>query len=158
MINKTPTLKQRPRLHQWLWIHLTTTSMWVKKTWLPCCIHAYTCSVHLYWWKRQVSHQMWPSGSLYANKKEYRQEIHSVFETHEEGHTKSKTGALSVSTKWPWSNTIFLKNKKSLKQDVDFAIKYRRTGPQLLFQRNLNQDVVKKRSSTFYIVHKFCVT
>ena len=48
----------------------------------------------------QVSHQTWPSGSLHASKKECRQEIHSGFETHEEGHTKSKTGAISGSTKW----------------------------------------------------------
>ena len=33
-------------------------------------------------------------------KKECRRDIHSGFETHEEGHTKSKTGAISGSTKW----------------------------------------------------------
>ena len=57
-------------------------------------------SVHSYWWKRQVSHQLWPSGSQHTSKKECRREIHSGFETHEEGHTKSKTGAISGSTKW----------------------------------------------------------
>ena len=41
-----------------------------------------------------------PSGSQHASKKECRQDIHSGFETHEEGHMKSKTGAISGSTKW----------------------------------------------------------
>ena len=73
-------------------------------------------SVHPYWWKRQVSHQMWPSGSQHASKKECRQDIHSGFKTHEEGHTKSKTGAISGSTKWTLVQT---KNfKKPKKTDV----------------------------------------
>ena len=41
-----------------------------------------------------------PSGSQHASKKECRRDIHSGFETHEEGHTKSKTGAINGSTKW----------------------------------------------------------
>ena len=56
--------------------------------------------VHLYWRKRQVSNQTWPSGSPSASNKVCRWEIHSGFETHEEGHMKSKTGAISGSTKW----------------------------------------------------------
>ena len=36
--------------------------------------------------KRQVSHQTWTSGLLHTSKKEYRGEIHSAFETHEETH------------------------------------------------------------------------
>ena len=39
------------------------------------CIKSFV-SVHPYWWKRQVSHQMWPLGSLHASKKECRREIH----------------------------------------------------------------------------------
>ena len=76
----------------------------------------YTClySVHPYWWKRQVSHQTWPSGSQHASKKEFRQDIHSRFETHEEGHTNSKTGAISGSTKWTSVQTKnFKKNKQT---------------------------------------------
>ena len=69
-------------------------------------------SVHPYWWKRQVLHQTWPSGSQHASKKECRQDIHSGFETHEEGHTKSKTGAISGSTKWTLVQTKILKKKK----------------------------------------------
>ena len=57
-------------------------------------------SVHLYWWKRQVSHQTWPSGSPHTSKKECRWEIFSRFETHEEGHMKSITAAISGSTNW----------------------------------------------------------
>ena len=74
----------------------------------------YTClySVHPYWWKRQVSHQTQPSGSQHASKKECRQDIHSGFETHEEGHTKSKTGAISGSTKWTLVQTKKFKKKK----------------------------------------------
>ena len=34
--------RPRPWLHQCLCIHLTATSMWVQKAWLPCHIHAYT--------------------------------------------------------------------------------------------------------------------
>ena len=87
----------RPHHHQCLWIHLTATCMWVKVDQPPC----YTClySVHIHWWKRKVLHKMWPSESLHTGKKECRQEIHSGFETHEEGHIKSKT-AISGSTKW----------------------------------------------------------
>ena len=70
-------------------------------------------SVHPYWWKRQVLHQMWPSGSQHASKKECRQDIHSGFETHEEGHTKSKTGAISGSTKWTLVQTKKKKKKSS---------------------------------------------
>ena len=64
-------------------------------------------SVHSYWWKGQVSHQLWPSGSQHASKKECRWEIHSGFETHEEGHTKSKTGAISGCTKWTFVQQKF---------------------------------------------------
>ena len=54
-----------------------------------------------------------PSGSQHGSKKECRQDIHSGFETHEEGHTKSKTGAISGSTKWTLVQTKnFLKKKK----------------------------------------------
>ena len=89
----------RPRHYQCLWIHLTATSTWVQVAQLPCHIHAYT--VYTSWWKRQVvSLQMWPSESPHTNKKECRREIYSGFETHEEGHTKSKTGAISGSAKW----------------------------------------------------------
>ena len=38
-------------------------------------------------------------------------EIHSGFETHEEGHTKSKTGAISGSTKWALVQQKFKKKK-----------------------------------------------
>ena len=69
-------------------------------------------SVHPYWWKRQVLHQTWPSGSQHSSKKECRQDIYSGFETHEEGHTKSKTGAISGSTKWTLVQTKNLKKKE----------------------------------------------
>ena len=72
-------------------------------------------SVHPYWWKRQVLHQTWPSGSQHASKKECRQDIHSGFETHEEGHTKSKTGAIRCSTKWTLVQTKIFKKKKKKK-------------------------------------------
>ena len=76
----------------------------------------YTClySVHPYWWKRQVSHQLWPSESQHASKKECRRDIHSGFETHEEGHTKFKTGAISGSTKWTLVQTKILKKFKKI--------------------------------------------
>ena len=77
------------------------------------CIHAYTVYTPD-WWKRQVLHQLWPSGSQHTNKKECRQDIHSGFETHEEGHMKSKTGAISGSTKW----TLIQTKKKKKKVQI----------------------------------------
>ena len=82
--------------------------------WLQVCGSKWVCchavySVHLYWWKRQVSPQMWPLGSPYTSKKVCRLEIHSGFETREEGHTKSKTGAISGSTNWALVQQFFLK-------------------------------------------------
>ena len=50
-------------------------------------------------------------------KKECRQDIHSGFEIHEEGHTKSKTGAISGSTKWTLVQT---KNLKKTKKNSGF--------------------------------------
>ena len=61
-------------------------------------------SVHLYGWK---THQMWPLGSLQA-----RREIHSRFETCEEGHTKSETGAIIGSTNWALVQQKFKKKEK----------------------------------------------
>ena len=77
-------------------------------------------SVHPYWWKRQVSHQLWPSGSQHASKKECRWDIHSGFETHEEGHMKSKTGAISGSTRW----TLVQRKKKSLLDRYNLHVKH----------------------------------
>ena len=57
------------------------------------------CSVHLYWWKKQVSYQTRSSGSPHASKKECRQEIHTRFQTFEEGHLKYKTEAINGSKK-----------------------------------------------------------
>ena len=79
----------------------------------PAMPYTHLYSVHPYWWKRQVSHQLWPSGSQHASKKECRRDIHSGFETHEEGHAKSKTGAISGSTKWTLVQRKYLKKKKS---------------------------------------------
>ena len=76
-------------------------------------------SVHPYWWERQVLHQMWPSGSQHASKKECRQDIHSGFETHEEGHMKSKTGAISGSTKWTLVQIKKFKKKKKYIFDME---------------------------------------
>ena len=42
---------------------------------------------------------MWPLGSLQASKYVFRWENHPGFETHGEGHVKSKTGAVSGLTK-----------------------------------------------------------
>ena len=56
-----------------------------------------------------MSHQLWPSESQYTSKKECRWDIHSGFEIHEEGHTKSNTGAISGSTKWTLVQKKFLK-------------------------------------------------
>ena len=91
----------------------------------PCHIHNYTVymawaampytqlySVYPYWWKRQMSHQTWLSGSQQARKS--AGEIHSGFETHEEGHTESKTGAISGSTKWALVQQIFKKKSNIL--------------------------------------------
>ena len=47
----------RPRLHQCLPIRLTATGTWAKKAQLPC--HTRLYSIHLYWWKMQVSQQTW---------------------------------------------------------------------------------------------------
>ena len=80
-------------------------------------------SVHPYWWKRQVSHQTWPSGWQHASKKECRQDIHSGFETHEEGHTKSKTGVISGSTKWTLVQTKNFK-KKTKKLQLSISVNF----------------------------------
>ena len=64
-----------------------------------------------------------PSGSQHASKKECRQDIHSGFETHEEGHTKSKTGAISGSTKWTLVQTKHLKKKKRVAKIESLFIK-----------------------------------
>ena len=80
--------------------------------WPAAMLYTHLYSVHPYWWKRQVLYQMWPSGSQHASKKECRQDIHSGFETHEEGHTKSKTGAISGSTKWTLVQTKIFRKKK----------------------------------------------
>ena len=56
-----------------------------------------------------MSQQTWPSGSLHTSKKECKWEIHSGFETHEEGHDKSKPGAINGSTKWALVQQIFFK-------------------------------------------------
>ena len=77
-------------------------------------------SVHPYWWKRQVSQQTLPSGSRQARKS--AGEIHSGFETHEEGHTKSKTGAISGSTKWALVQQIFFKKKEEEKETISLTI------------------------------------
>ena len=53
---------------------------------------------------------MLPSGSPYASKKDCRQDIYSGFETDEAGHMKSKTGAISGSTKWALVQQNFKKN------------------------------------------------
>ena len=45
------------------------------------------------------------------SKKECRREIHSGFETREQGHTKSKTGAISGSTNWALVQQKFVKKK-----------------------------------------------
>ena len=87
--------------------------MHVRGAW-PAMLYTCLYSVHPYWWKRQVSHQLWPSGSQHASKKECRWDIHSGFETHEEGHTKSKTGVISGSTKWTLVQTKIKKKKAGL--------------------------------------------
>ena len=80
--------------------------------WLSChAVYTLIYCVHFYWGKRQVSHQMWPLGSLHASKNECRWEIHSGFETREEGHTKSKTGAISGSTNCALVQQKILKKK-----------------------------------------------
>ena len=40
--------------------------------------------IHLYRWARQMTHQLWPLGSLHGSTKGFRWEIHSGFETYEE--------------------------------------------------------------------------
>ena len=69
----------------------------------------YTClySIHSYWWKRQVYHQMWPLGSPHESKQVCRQVNHPGFETHGEEHTKSKIGAISGPAKWTLVQEIF---------------------------------------------------
>ena len=59
----------------------------------------------------------------HASKKECRREIHSGFETREEGHTKSKTGAISGSTNWALVQQKFKKKKKKKKYLWFFANK-----------------------------------
>ena len=61
-------------------------------------------SVHLYWWKTQVSHKTWPSGSPHASKKECRREIHSGFETHEKDTQSPKQEQSVDPQNRPWSN------------------------------------------------------
>ena len=85
--------------------------MHVRGAW-PAMPYICLYSVHPYWWKRQVLHQLWPSGSQHASKNECRQNIHSGFETHEEGHTKFKTGAISGSTKWTLVQIKISKKKR----------------------------------------------
>ena len=94
----------------------------VRGAW-PAMPYTRLYSVHPYWWKRQVSHQLWPSGSQHTSKKECRRDIHSGFETHEEGHTKSKTGAISGSTKWTLvQRKNFLKKKPFKLNFFSFSI------------------------------------
>ena len=66
---------------------------------------------NLYWWKRHVSHQTWPLGSLHASKKECRWEIHSRFETHVEGPKQEQS---VVPQNGPWSNKFFKKRRKHI--------------------------------------------
>ena len=61
-------------------------------------------SVHSYWWKRQVSHQLWPSGSQHTSKKECRWEIHSHEVQNKSNQWLHKNGH--------WSNKKFKKKKK----------------------------------------------
>ena len=55
-------------------------------------------SVHPYLSKTHVSHKLLPSVPWHAIKKDFRKEIHSMFETHDEGKMKSKKGEMSGST------------------------------------------------------------
>ena len=110
----------------WVWVPAQTSvppmlvdmsdgCKYVGQNGLAAMLYTWLYSVHLYWWKRQVSYQMWPSGSLHTGKKESRREIYSGFETREEGHTKSKIGAISGSTNWAF---VQQKLKKKIQDGV----------------------------------------
>ena len=88
------------------WPSLIATSMWVKR--LGC--HAIQCTpllVEMIGVTRDVTF------GITASTKECRQEIQSGLETHEEGHMKSKTGAISDSTKWALLQQNFQKILRS---------------------------------------------
>ena len=80
----------------------------------------YTCLYSIHHYKAGVKPDVTPLGSPHASKKECRREIHSAFETHEEGQpdTQSPTGAISGSTKWAF-NKNFKKRKICQPLDVD---------------------------------------
>ena len=66
---------------------------------LPCRIHAYTVYTPIGGKGRCLTRRdLWDHRT--QARKECRREIHSGFETREEGHMKSKTGAISGSTNW----------------------------------------------------------
>ena len=74
-----------------------------------------TClySVHLYWWKRQVSHQRWIWGICCVQaRKHASQGIHPGFEIQGRHHQKSKRGVSVVPKKGLVSYKIFKKQKK----------------------------------------------
>ena len=77
----------------------------------PCCIHTYTVYTPI-GGKGRCRTSCDLQDHRTASKKECRRDIHSGFETHEEGHTKSKTGAISGSTKWTLVQTKNLKKNK----------------------------------------------
>ena len=64
------------------------TSMWIKKAWLPWSIHAYTVYT-------SIGGKGWCQARKSAGKKSTLDLKH-----HEEGHMKSRIGAIGGSTKW----------------------------------------------------------
>ena len=74
------------------------------------------------------AHKLWPSGSQHTSKKECRRDIHSGFETHEEGHTVSPKQEQSVAPQnGPWSKqkkSPWIEHAESLKSFRDRAMWY----------------------------------
>ena len=66
--------------------------MHVRGAW-PAMPYTSLYSVHLYWWKRQVSHQRWIWGIHCAQARKHTSKgIHPGFETQGRRHQKSKIG------------------------------------------------------------------
>ena len=99
-------------------------------------------SVHPYWWKRQVSHQLWPSGSQHTSKKEWVQARHPLWIWNPWGRTHE---VQNRSNQWL--------HKMDLGPDKKFNIKKKKKKRNWIYEnRNFSPQWIKLKNPSLVLI------